>query len=180
MKKPEDNPAMRVLKTATCKTVTGKSTLTYQIGSLPDSTVHIRISKNTGAGFFSDEWVAVKDIQKVLADGPEGQPLTSFMLRSLVKGKSVNTPAFLMAALTNERLLRILKGKKRGHELLDPEGFTDRMDRLVSAKSTTRVATKKTVRKTPAGTTKRPTKKTGGNAVIKKRAAVKRKQRKTG
>jgi hypothetical protein len=37
MKKTEDNPDMRILKTATTKTITGKSTLTYQIGCLPDT-----------------------------------------------------------------------------------------------------------------------------------------------
>ena len=184
MSKSEDNPNMRVLKTATCKTVTGKSTLTYQIGTLPDATLHIRISKNTGAGFFNDEWIALKDIQRSLADGPKGQPLTSFMLQPLVKGKSVNTPAFLMAALTHEKLLRVLKGKKRGHEFLDPEGFTVKMDRLVSAKvkpkgtvrKTTGGTTKRTIRKTTVGTAKRSTKK----VAIKKRAAVKRKRRPEG
>ena len=53
MSKSEDNPDMRVLKTSSCKTLSGKSTLTYQIGCLPDSTVHLRIAKNTGGGFFS-------------------------------------------------------------------------------------------------------------------------------
>jgi hypothetical protein len=185
MKTHEDNPDMRVLKTATCKTVTGKSTLTYQIGSLPDSTVHIRITKNTGAGFFNDEWVALQDIRRALADGPEGQPLTSFLLQSLVKGKSVNTPAFLMAALTHERLLRVLKGKKRGHEFMDPEGFTDRMDQLASSKTKPKGTARKTAGNTDGRITKKTarktvTKKTGGNAVIKKRVAVKRKQRKIG
>ena len=176
MSKSEDNPDMRILKTATCKTVTGKSTLTYQIGSLPDSSIHMRISKNTGAGFFSDEWVAVKDIQKALENIPEGSPLTSFLLRSLVKGKSVNTPAFLMAALTHEKLLRVLKGKKRGHEFLDPEGFDAKMDKLVSAKSLTGGMPRKTVRKIAGGTAKRPTKK----AAVKKKATSRRKTAKTG
>jgi hypothetical protein len=52
------NPDMKVLKTATCKTLSGKSTLTYQIGCSPESIIHLHIAKNTGAGFFSDEWVA--------------------------------------------------------------------------------------------------------------------------
>ena len=163
MKKPEDNPDMRVLKTGTCKTLSGKSTLTYQIGSLPDSTVHLRISKNTGAGFFNDEWVVVTDIQEALEKIPEGQPLTSFLLQSLVKGKSVNTPAFLMAALTHEKLLRVLKGKKRGHEFLDPEGFTDRMDRLAASKSK------------PKGATSSSRKKVITKKVPRKKAAVKKK-----
>ena len=169
----KSEPEMRVLKTATCKTVTGKSTLTYQIGSLPDSTLHIRISKNTGAGFFNDEWVSLQDIQKVLADGPEGQPLTSFLLQPRVKGKSVNTPAFLMAALTHEKLLRVLKGKKRGHEFLDPEGFTDRMDRLASSG----VKPKGTVRKKAGVTTKKTVSK---KAAIKKKSMSRRKTSKTG
>ena len=153
-KKSEDNPDMRVLKTSSCKSVTGKSTLTYQIGSLPDSTLHVRISGNTGAGFFNDEWIALKDILRVLDNGPEDLPLTSFLLQSLLKGGSVNTPAFLMAALTNERLLRVLKGKKRGHEFLDPEGFDAKMDRLAASpakpKSAPRKTTKKSVGKPPA------------------------------
>ena len=34
-RKSEDNPDMKVLKTATCKTLSGKSTLSYQIGCTP-------------------------------------------------------------------------------------------------------------------------------------------------
>ena len=185
MKTPEDNPDMRVLKTATCKTLSGKSTLTYQIGTLPDSTIHVRITKNTGAGFFNDEWVAVKDIQEVLADGPEGQPLTSFLLQPLVKGKSVNTPAFLMAALTHERLLRVLKGKKRGHEFLDPEGFTAKMEKLMASKSTTGVKPKGTTKKTGGSTTGKtaggmPRKTVSKKAAVKKKSMSRRKTSKTG
>ena len=54
MSKTEDNPDMKVLKTATCKTLSAKSTLTYQVG-VHDDTIHVRITKNTGGGFFSDE-----------------------------------------------------------------------------------------------------------------------------
>jgi len=55
MSKPEYNTDMKFLKTATCKTLSGKSTLTYQLGS-EDDEIHVRITKNTGSGFFSDEW----------------------------------------------------------------------------------------------------------------------------
>lgn len=133
---------IEVLKTATCKSITGKSTLTYQIGRTPDDTVHIRISKNTGAGFFNPEWIKIEDIRKALAKGRKGDPLTSFLLASLVRGKSVNTPAFLMAALTQEGLLRVLKGKKRGHEPLDPEEFDAGMKKLVSSGKTAKTGGK--------------------------------------
>ena len=68
----KDNPDMRVLKTTTCKTLSGKSTLTYQLGCTPDSAIHLRITKNSGGGFFSDEWIAVDDILRLLKDHPSG------------------------------------------------------------------------------------------------------------
>ena len=151
MNKSEDKPDMRILKTSSCKSITGKSSLTYQVGATPDDDIYIRITKNTGAGQFSDEWIKVEDIQKALAEGHKGEPLTSFLLQTLFKGRSVNTPAFIMAALTQEKLLCALKGKKRGHEFLDPEGFDSRMQKLVSGKGTTSRAKKKApVRKAPS------------------------------
>ena len=168
----KNEPEMRVLKTSSCKSTTGKSTLTYQVGALPDSTVHIRICKNTGAGFFNDEWIALKDIENALADGPQGQPLTSFLLQPLFHGRSSNSPGFMMAALMNERILGALKGKKRGHEFLDPEGFTVRMDKLVSAKANAGVKTKATVKKTTKVTMKK--------AAVKKKASIRRKTTQTG
>ncbi len=61
MSKSEDTN-MKVLKTATCPMLSGKSKLTYQIGINPDSIVHLRISKNDGGGFFSDEWLSIDSI----------------------------------------------------------------------------------------------------------------------
>ena len=110
MKKPEDNPDMRVLRTATCKTLSGKSTLTYRIGCLPDSSVHLCIAKNSGGGYFSDEWIAFDDIQEALRDDDEGAAITSIRLTPLFKGKSVNTPSFLLAALKHLKLVRPVQG----------------------------------------------------------------------
>ena len=170
-RKPEDDSNMRVLRTGSCKSTSGKSTLSYQIGCTPDSSIHIRITKNSGAGFFNNEWVAIEGIEKALAGGPKKQPLTSFLLHNLLSGRSTNSPAFLMAALSKERLLRVLKGKKRGHEFLDPEGFTDRMDKLVSAKANAGVKTKATVKKTTKVSTKK--------AAVKKKASTRRKTTQT-
>jgi hypothetical protein len=160
MSKPEDNPDMKILKTATCKTLSGKSTLTYRIGSLPDSTVHLRISKNDGGGMFSDEWVAFEAVQEALKDDTEGAAITSVRLTSLFKGKSVNTPSFLLAALKHLKLVRTVKGKLRHHERLDPRPFLDTVEKLMAG-----TPTKKPVRKAP-------TKK----AAIKKKALSKRKK----
>jgi hypothetical protein len=148
MKKTEDNLDMRTLKTTTTKTITGKSTLTYQIGCLPDSSIHLRISKNTGAGMFSDEWVSYDDIQEALKNNTEGAAITSIRLTPLFKGKSVNTPSFLLAALKHLKLVRSMNGKQRHHEPLNPKPFLDTVEKLMSSDVGVKPGGK-TVKKTP-------------------------------
>jgi hypothetical protein len=138
----KDEPEFRALKTATTKSITGRSTITYQIGCSPNDNAHIRISKNSGNGFFNNSWYSIDAILKALAKGRKGDPLTSYLLDPLIKG-SANTAPFVMAALTQEKLLRVLKGKKRGHEFLDPEGFDARMNKLVSSGVKPKASTKK-------------------------------------
>jgi hypothetical protein len=168
MKKPEDNPDMRILKTSTCKTLSGKSTLTYQIGCTPESIIHLRIAKNSGGGFFSDEWITLDDILRTLEKRPEGSPIMSHFLTPLLKGKSVNTSAFILAALTHLKLLRPLPKKQRLHELLDPKPFLDQVSKLIA---TADVKAKGTVKRTVKKSTGTSTKK----AAIKKRAMAKKK-----
>jgi hypothetical protein len=202
--KPEDNPDMRVLKTATCPTLSGKSKLTYHIGVSPDSEIHLRVYTNSGGGAFSREWISLEGIQTALDKRHKGQHVTAFLLQPLYKGKSVNTPGFLLSTLANEKLVRVLKGKKREHEILDPSGFIAKVEKLIAsgvdvkikepAKTATKTASKTPIKKTPvkktAGNTvkkasvkKTITKSTGAptkKAAIKKRSVSKRMPRKTG
>jgi hypothetical protein len=154
MIKTKDNPDMRILKTATCKTLSGKSTLTYQIGATPDSAIHLRITKNSGGGFFSDEWVKYEDIQAVLKERSKDSPIMSHFISPLLQGKSSNTSGFIMAALSHLKLIRPLPKKKRLHELLDTGPFPDTVEKLMSSdvkpKSTAKKTVKKTVRKAPS------------------------------
>ena len=170
MTKSEDklSESMRVLKTANCKTLSGKSTLTYQIGVTPDSIVHLRISKNSGGGFFSDEWIALDDILRVLKKRSVDSPIMSHFLTPLLKGKSVNTSAFVLAALSHLKLLQPLPKKQRLHDLLDPKPFLDQVNQLLASEGNT------------AGNPKNvPAVKTTKNATVKKtggtRATVKSK-----
>ena len=137
---------MRVLKTSSCKTITGKSNIKYCIGCLPDGSVHLRITENDGGGMFSDEWVKYDDIQESLKDDTEGAAITSIRLTPLFKGKSVNTPSFLLAALKDLKLVRPMQGKQRHHEPLIPKHFLDTVEKLMS--SSAAVKTKSTVTKT--------------------------------
>ena len=55
MSKPENplDESMTVSRTVTCETLTRKSKLTYQIGTMPVGEVYLRIHRSTGNGFFS-------------------------------------------------------------------------------------------------------------------------------
>ncbi len=108
-----DDDSMRDLASVTCDTLSGSSRLRYHIGSSPNSEIYLRVFANTGGGFFSQEWVAYQEIQYTLAKRTKDKPITSILLHPLFRGKSVNTPAFLLAVLVHEKLLRPIPGKLR-------------------------------------------------------------------
>ena len=168
MSKSEDplDESMTVVKTTSCDTLTKKSKLTYHIGTLPDGEVYFRIHKNSGNGFFSNEWIALQDIQKVLSKIPVGKPVTAIMLNDLFTGKSVNTPGFLLAVLVYEKLLIPMQGKKRSHEAVDPGEISEWVERLGTAKDKPR---KKAARQSPAAKKKAQLKKKS-QATSKKKA----------
>lgn len=124
-------PAMRILKVASCPTCSAKGTLTYQLGCEADNKINFRITTNSGGGYFSAEWVSLSTIQDALANAP--QPVTSFAFSKLFLGKSTNTPAFLLAALVSEGLLKILGDKQRGYEILDSAAFMAEVNALIAS-----------------------------------------------
>lgn len=133
-------PQLRVLKTAPCPTLSGKGTLTYHIGCTPDSEVHFRVASNSGGGYFSPEWVSLKSILEALENGPK--PLTSFALWPLFKGKSVNTPGFLFAALKNEGLVQSDAENPRVYVVMPPDGFISEVAKLIASDVDIKVAAK--------------------------------------
>lgn len=98
---------METLKTAECPSLSGKSTLTYNIGS-DGKDIHLSLAANTGKGAFGKEWVAVKNIEAILVKNPT---LTSTNLSPLFDGKSTNTPGFFLAVLLHLGLVWPAEGK---------------------------------------------------------------------
>ena len=132
-KSDELDDSMRVLSTSTCGTLSGSSKLTYHIGIVPDGEIYLRVHGNTGGGFFSREWISLRDILTALKKRPEGRPITSILLNPLFRGRSANTPGFLLAVLLHEKVIRSMQGKLRRHELMDPSVFTEKVDRLMAS-----------------------------------------------
>ena len=100
---------------------------------MPDGEIYLRVHGNTGGGFFSQEWISLRDILTALKKRPDGRPITSILLNPLFRGRSANTPGFLMAVLLHEKVVRSMQGKLRRHELMGPSAFTEKVDRLMAS-----------------------------------------------
>ena len=102
---------------------------------------------------------------------PKDHPITAVSLYRLFKGKSVNTPAFLLAVLRHEKLVQPMKGKKRSHELVDPGAFQAKVEKLIASS-----AAPKTSRKTPVQKAANASKKTTKKTTVRKEAATSRRK----
>ena len=100
---------MRILKTGECPSLSGKSTLTYQIGSDSDK-LYIALTGNTGKGIFNKDWFALEEIYSLLAS--QKKPITSGSLHGLFEGRSSNSAGFILAVLLKEKLVKVSAGNK--------------------------------------------------------------------
>ena len=120
------------LKTGNCSSRSGKSKLTYLIGADSASEIHFRINGNTGNGFFNNDWVPLEIILELLTKA--GGAFTSYALHPLLKGKSNNTPAFLIASLLEEDIIHRSVSEKRCYELSDVSVFMTNIKPLMESK----------------------------------------------
>lgn len=118
-----DLHSIRILKTATCPSLSGKSKLTYNVGVDPKGEIHVRVHANSSSGFFSRQWMPMSAIQQVLSTVPNDKTITSFLLQALYSGKSCNNSGFLWALLKAEGLVKLREDKQRCYALTDGRTF---------------------------------------------------------
>jgi hypothetical protein len=135
-----ETPA-RILKIATCSTLSGRSELTYHLGCTADGEIQFRIVSNSGNGQFNSDWVSLNAIEKLLTQHPTDKPMTSRTMQPLFRGKSSNSPAFLFAALVAEGLVTAGKEKDSGYLLGDINAFKKEASALIAADTDLGVAT---------------------------------------
>jgi hypothetical protein len=121
---------IRIIKKGSCPTLTGKSNVSYHWGNDSEDELLLRVSANTGGGYFSQEWVTLKAIRKALAKLPEN--LSAAALFPLFRGKSVNTPGYLLAVLKHEKLVEPVKGKQRRFQIAADDVFELKKQQLLS------------------------------------------------
>ena len=124
---------IRILKTASCASLSKKSTLTYNIGANDKSEILFQLVANTNNGYFNKEWIPQTSIQQVLAKLPKGKGITCSTFRSIFHGKSVNTSGFTVAMLRHLGLLGTMKENRRCYELQDPADFIAEVNALLGA-----------------------------------------------
>ena len=126
---------IRVLKAAGCPSLSGTSKLRYDIGASPEDEVMLRISANSAAGYFNDDWIPWTRLVSVLEKHGD-KPITCFTLEPLLKGRSANTSGFLLAALKNEGLVQRMETNKRCYERLDGRAFIAEVQALIVSSGT--------------------------------------------
>jgi len=131
MNQDTSKPSFKVLKIGNCNTLSGKGNLGYQVGCNDHAEIFFRITSNSGGGWFSADWVSLKVILSSI--GKANRPLTSFALHSLFIGKSVNTAAFLFAALKHEGLVIIDADNPRCYKDVSPETFMAEIKALIES-----------------------------------------------
>jgi hypothetical protein len=107
-----DEP-IRVLKSGSCPSLTGRSTLGYQLGCKGESELYLKLVSNTGSGFFSKEWIPCSMIEQLITGAAE---LTSTSFKTLFPNKSVNTGGFVMAVVKALGLIQTNADNSRWHE----------------------------------------------------------------
>lgn len=119
----------RVLKVGSCPSLSGRSTLGYQIGVFGGE-LQLRLISTTGAGFYSKEWVPFASIDALLV---ADKALTFSSLQPLFPGRSVNTGGFLLAVLKGLGLVKPMEDNPRCHERGDIDGFLAELQQLITS-----------------------------------------------
>jgi hypothetical protein len=91
---------IRVLRKASCKSLSGKSTIGYEICCDQNSQINIRLASNSGGGLFNKGCLPVSRFFTL-----EGEPIGAANFKALFAYKSANTAGFVRAILQSENLV---------------------------------------------------------------------------
>ena len=121
---------MKILKTAECPSLSGKSTLIYQIACNNDNEVHVALTGNSGGGHLNSDWVSLEEIYSILSS--QKKPVTSGALQDLYQGKSSNNASFTTAILLKKGLLKISPGNSH-YDLVGQAEYKKVVQALIEA-----------------------------------------------
>ena len=121
---------MNILKTGSCPSLSGKSTLTYHIGH-KEKEVYLCLAENSKPGVLSKEWLSLQQVEQLLASEEFAFTSRSSSLHTLYKGHSINSGGFLLAVLLKEGLVCNADGKRRQYCRGDSKAFGAAIEELI-------------------------------------------------
>ena len=127
----------RIIKKSTAPKLSPRAlgSLTYHAGYNDKSkSFHIRITANSGGGFFSNEWIDLNDILDTIETTSPNKPFKAIIFKSLYQSKGSNNHGFLAAALRAESLLLPIEKQLMSHTLGDVKGVKAAMQKLIKDK----------------------------------------------
>ena len=116
---PDTTPetiTITTLRTDQCPSLSGRSTLTYELGNDPEGRLHLRVTHNTGKGHHNPSWVAYDAVEPLLM---AATTLSASALAKLFVGTSVNTAGFVMAALKHLGVLQAVTDKRHAYQYVE-------------------------------------------------------------
>lgn len=114
MNNPQEK--LKVLRTDQCPSLSGRSTLTYELGADPAGGIHMRVTHNTGKGQFNPSWVAYEAVEPLLKGA---DTLSSRVLAVLFPGTSANTPGFVLAILKHLGVIQAVVDQRHAFAYCD-------------------------------------------------------------
>jgi len=142
-----NTPVITMVKTATCKSLSGRSEITYNLGKGADGEIFMRLEKNTGSGIFSDQWVSFGEIEGLMRQGPLDAPVGVRNLRPLYVGRSANSAGFLLAALINEGVTAKKEGSKFDYAWVSSAAYLETIRKGTLPETETEQPSKATAKK---------------------------------
>lgn len=116
---PDTTPetiTITTLRTDQCPSLSGRSTLTYELGNDPEGRLHLRVTHNTGKGHHNPSWVAYEAVEPLLM---AATTLSASALAKLFAGTSVNTAGFVMAVLKHLGVLQAVTDKRHAYQYVE-------------------------------------------------------------
>jgi hypothetical protein len=134
--------SVRILKRASCPSLSEKSHLGYEVGVNDRHDVQIHIASNSASGAFNTDWVSLRSIEAAFDKVPRGEPVTSDVLVPLFRGMSQNTPGFFFAILKHAGYVKLSETKKRCYDRVEPTAFKAEVQALMEGRTPTQTDTK--------------------------------------
>jgi len=106
---------IQVVESGSCPTLTGGSTLGYDVGRDNNSTLFLRIRSNSAQGKFNKHWVPLSSLMDALEKAR--LPITCATFQSVCRHKSANQSGFLLSVFLAKGLVQRLPDKQRGYGL---------------------------------------------------------------